>query len=204
MIPKQECQKIIQQTESYLTDMLLPFWMERSPDPEYGGFLPHFDSTGKPTGETTKSFLSQIRLLYTMSSAHRAGYGGGRCAELARMVAGFLLDHYWDPDWGGWAWIADRAGKITCWDKVGYGQCFSIYAFSEYFLATGDPRGRDAALRSYDAVARHMAEQIAHLLAKPRMATAIGQKAPGLRCFRCRRWRRRLQKRLTACRTIRA
>ena len=43
-------------------------------------------------------------------------------------------------------------------DKVGYGHCFGIYAFSEYSLATGDPLGKEMALRSYDAVCRHMAD----------------------------------------------
>ncbi|MHC4716752.1 MAG: AGE family epimerase/isomerase, partial [Planctomycetota bacterium] len=42
--------------------------------------------------------------------------------------------------------------------KIGYGQAFAIYAFSEYFLATGDPRGRDAAQRTFDAVMTRMAD----------------------------------------------
>ena len=120
--------------------------------------MSYFDRHGRPTGETTKTFLMQIRMLYTMSSAHRFGYGGGRCAELAEMGARFIADRYWDAQYDGWFWIADRAGSPTVLDKVGYGQCFAIYAFSEYFLATGDPLGEEMALRSYDAVCRHMAD----------------------------------------------
>jgi mannose 2-epimerase len=148
----------LEKTEAYLTDTLLPFWIERSPDLEFGGFLTHFDRSGKPTGETVKTFLMQIRMLYTMASAHRAGYGEGRCAELATMGAELILDHYWDDQHDGWQWIADREGNVTCTDKIGYGQCFGVYAFSEYFLATGDERGRHAALRTYDAICRHMAD----------------------------------------------
>ncbi len=145
--------------KAYLTETLLPFWVKNSPDPEYGGFLTHFDANGNPTGETPKTFLIQIRMLYTLSSAHRAGYGqDGRCAELAREGADFIIDHYWDEKYDGWCWIADRKGNVTCKDKVGYGQCFAIYAFSEYFLAIGDERGRATALRTYDAIARHMTD----------------------------------------------
>jgi mannobiose 2-epimerase len=144
--------------ETYLRSSLLPFWLERSPDPQYGGFLTYFDRHGQPTGETTKTFLMQIRMLYTLSSAHRYGYGKGRCAELAKMGANFIADHYWDDLYGGWFWIADRAGQPTVLDKVGYGQCFAIYAFSEYFLATGDPLGKELALRSYDLVCANMAD----------------------------------------------
>ena len=153
-----EITDILQRTETYLKDTLLPFWLERSPDPEFGGFLTYFDRRGRLTGETTKTFLMQIRMLYTLSSAHRFGYGGGRCAELASLGARFITDHYWDKERDGWFWIADRAGTPTVLDKVGYGQTFGIYAFSEYFLATGDPLGKEMALRSYDAVCRHMAD----------------------------------------------
>jgi mannose 2-epimerase len=153
-----EIKNVLTRTETYLREHLLPFWIERSPDPEYGGFLSYFDRRGQPTGETTKTFLMQIRTLYTMSSAHRYGYGGGRCAELASMGARFIAEHYWDTDQDGWFWIADRSGTPTVLDKVGYGQCFGIYAFSEYFLATGDPLGKEMALRSYDAVCRYMAD----------------------------------------------
>ena len=148
----------LEHTERYLTQKLLPFWIERSPDPEAGGFLTYFDRHGQPTGETTKTFLMQSRMLYTMSSAHRAGYGGGQCGELARMGAEFILDHYWDDAHGGWFWIADRLGKPLVTSKIGYGQCFGMYAFSEYFLATGDKRGRKAAERTHAAVCQHMAD----------------------------------------------
>ena len=158
MPTKDEIRDILNRTRTYLTQVLLPFWIKHAPDPEFGGYLTHFDATGKRTGETTKTFLMQIRTLYTMASAHRAGYGEGACAELAQRGARFILDHYWDDEYDGWIWIADRQGNPTCWDKIGYGQCFGVYAFSEYALATGDERGREAALRSYDAVCRHMVD----------------------------------------------
>ncbi len=158
MIDRNRIQSILDRSEKYLTSTLLPFWIERSVDRQAGGFLTYFDRDGKPTGETVKTFLMQIRMLYTMSSAHRFGYGGGRCAELAKWAADFILQHYWDQEHDGWIWIADRHGNPTFQGKIGYGQCFGIYAFSEYFLATGDERGRQAALRTYDAVGRHMVD----------------------------------------------
>ncbi|NLE45439.1 MAG: N-acylglucosamine 2-epimerase [Chloroflexi bacterium] len=151
-----EVRATLDHIEAYLRETLLPFWIERSPDRGVGGFLTYFDSQGRPTGETVKTFLMQIRMLYTMSSIHRAGLDDGRCAELARMGAEFILDHYWDDAHDGWIWIADRYGAPLVASKIGYGQCFAMYAFSEYFMATGDERGREAALRTYDAVGRHM------------------------------------------------
>jgi len=151
-----EVNNMLARTRGYLTGMLLPFWLQNARDPKGDGFLTYFDRHGRRTGKTDKTFLMQIRTLYTMASAHRAGYGGGRCAELAREGARFIVDNYWDSDHDGWFWIADRAGTPTVTAKVGYGQCFGIYAFSEYALATGDEFGRQMALRSYDSVCRHM------------------------------------------------
>lgn len=156
MPPQAEIQQVLGHLETYLNNSLLPFWMDNGPDPQFGGVLAYFDRHGKPTGETDKPFLMQIRMLYTMSSAHRFGFGGKRSAELAADMARFIAAHYWDDQHDGWYWIADRAGKPTILEKVGYGHCFGIYAFSEYFLATGDPLGKEMAQRSYDAVCRHM------------------------------------------------
>lgn len=142
----------------YLEETLLPFWIERSPDHEAGGFLTHFDALGRPGGATTKSFLSQIRLLFAFSHAVRHGYGGPRCVELARRAADFLLAHYADAEHDGWIWMADRRGRWLHDGKIGYGQCFGMYAFAEYWLATKDPRAREAMAWTYDGVARHMAD----------------------------------------------
>lgn len=158
MPAEKEISGFLKKTESYLSDVLMPFWMERSVDRLYGGFLPHFDRNGRPTGETSKTFLSQVRMLYAMASTHRAGFGGGGCEGLARWAADFLLDHLWDDGHEGWIWIADREGKPINTCKVGYGQVFGLYAFSEYFMATGDGRGRAAAERTYAAICKHMVD----------------------------------------------
>jgi len=158
MPTRNEINALREKTETYLVDVLMPFWMERSVDKEFGGFLPYFDRDGRPTGETAKTYLSQVRMLYAMASTHRAGYGNGRCEELSRWAADFLLKHLWDEKNLGWVWIADRRGAPTVTAKVGYGQVFGLYAFSEYFMATNDERGRIAANRTYDAIFKHMAD----------------------------------------------
>ncbi len=123
MPEKNEIRDLRERTHSYLVNSLLPFWIHRSPDPEYGGFLSYFDRDGRATGETVKPFLMQIRMLFAMSAAHRAGYGDGRCAELARRAADFIIEHYWDPEHEGWYWIADRDGTS---DIQGQGRLRSL------------------------------------------------------------------------------
>jgi mannobiose 2-epimerase len=140
----------------HLEEQLLPFWMERSPDSDHGGFMTWFDELGEPTGETSKTFLGHVRLVFAFSAAHRAGFGDGLALDLAHRAADFVEEHFWDERHGGWTWIADRDGGITCDAKVGYGQAFALYAFSEYTLATGQERGRAAVERTFEVVSERM------------------------------------------------
>lgn len=148
-------QRCLAEMETHLHEQLLPFWIERSPDYDAGGFLTHFDRNGEPTGETSKTLVMQLRMIFTMASAHRAGLGDGKCAELARHGVDFVTQHMWDDAHGGWHWICERDGTPTVSDKIMYGHSFGVYAMSEYGLATGDPRGREWAERTFDVMQRN-------------------------------------------------
>jgi mannose 2-epimerase len=142
----------------HLTQELLPFWLTRCRDGVNGGFITHFDSQGHDTGEDQKSLIAQTRSVYTMSAAHRAGYGGGVCADFARHGVDFLLTKMRDPQHGGFCWTVDRRGEVQIDKKILYGLSFVIYALSEYTLATGDPRGIEHAQETFDLVQRHCAD----------------------------------------------
>ena len=142
----------------HLTRELLPFWLTRCKDEVHGGFITHFDSQGRDTGEDQKSLIAQTRSVYTWSSAHRAGYGGGVCADFARHGVDFLLAKMRDPQHGGFYWTVDRRGNVQSDRKILYGLSFVIYALSEYTLATGDPRGIEHATATFDLVQRHCAD----------------------------------------------
>ena len=143
------------EAEGHLINELLPFWLNRIKDEQYGGFITHFDRDGKYTGEDEKSLISQTRSVYTMSSAHRAGYGNGVCAEIAEYGVDFMINKMWDKEHGGFYWMADRKGRIKTDKKIIYGQSFAIYCLSEYFLATGNPRGLEFAEETFDLIHQH-------------------------------------------------
>jgi len=141
-----------------LTEGLLPFWLARCRDDVHGGFITHFDQHGRDTGEDQKSLIAQTRSVFTFASAHRAGYGGGQCAEFARHGVDFLLDRMWDREYGGFYWTVDRKGDVQIDKKILYGLSFAIYALSEYTLATGDQRGIEYAQKTLDLLQRHCAD----------------------------------------------
>jgi mannose 2-epimerase len=136
----------------HLQNELLPFWLERCIDRRHGGYLTHFDAAGEDTGVDEKSLIAQTRTLFTMASAHRAGYGEGACLAAARHGLDFLLERFADADHGGFHWLTDRAGRPLDRRKIVYGHSFAIYALAETALAVGDPRARAAAETTFALV----------------------------------------------------
>jgi mannobiose 2-epimerase len=148
----------LEECRKHLTTELLPFWLNRCKDDKNGGFITHFDRDGKDAGTDEKSLISQTRTVYTMSAAHRAGYGGGKCAEYARHGVDFLIDKMWDKEYGGFFWMMDRKGNVAIDKKILYGFSFAMYSLSEYTLATGDPRGLQYAEKVFDLIQKYAAD----------------------------------------------
>jgi len=155
---REEVIKIREEAQHHLNNELLPFWTSRMVDEKNGGFITHFDKDGKDTGEDEKSLVAQTRCLYTVSSAHRAGYGNGKLAVMAKHGADFLIGKMWDRENEGFFWMMDRKGKVKIDRKIIYGHSFAIYALSEYTLATGDPRGIEYAEKVFDLVQKYCAD----------------------------------------------
>jgi mannose/cellobiose epimerase-like protein (N-acyl-D-glucosamine 2-epimerase family) len=148
----------LEECKKHLTTELLPFWLDRCKDEKNGGFITHFDKDGNDTGEDEKSLIAQSRTVYTMASAHRAGYGNGKCAEYAKHGVDFLIEKMWDNKYGGFFWTVDRKGNVAIDKKIIYGFSFAIYSLSEYTLATGDPRGAEYAEKVFDLMQKYCAD----------------------------------------------
>jgi len=157
---KKELLQFKSQAENHLRNELLPFWTARMIDKKNGGYITHFDSEGNDTGEDEKSLIAQTRCLYTVSSAHRAGYGEGILAGMAKHGIDFLLERMWDNESGGFFWMADRKGNVKIDKKIIYGHSFAIYSLSEYTLATGDPRGVEYAEKVFDLLQKYCVDSM--------------------------------------------
>jgi mannobiose 2-epimerase len=155
---KVEINKYLKEAENHLVNELLPFWTTRMMDYDNGGYITHFDKDGKDTGEDEKSLIAQSRSLYTLSSAHRAGYGGGEFARLAEHGINFMIDKMWDKEHGGFYWMTDRSGDVKIDKKILYGLSFAIYSLSEYSLASGDPRGTEYAEKTFDLIQKYCSD----------------------------------------------
>jgi len=77
-----------------------------------------------------KSLIAQARTVYTMSSAHRAGWGDGLCAEYAKHGVEFLLDKMWDER----GFFYFRKGRFMT-NKIPYmrwSQAWGFHALTTY------------------------------------------------------------------------
>ncbi|HOV73579.1 MAG TPA: AGE family epimerase/isomerase [Candidatus Hydrogenedentes bacterium] len=161
MTTKARLELFLKEVSHHLHNELIPFWMTHGEDKEYGGFLTYLDRNGNPTGETLKTLICQTRMIYTASSAHRAGLGGGYFLDSARQGVEFLIKHFWDHEFGGWIWTTERDGTPVNQSKIGYGQSFGIYCLSEYARASNDPRGLEWALKTYQVLQTEAADNYA-------------------------------------------
>ena len=155
---KKELVSLKNQMEDHLVNELLPFWTRRMVDYKNGGFITHFDRDGNDTGDDEKSLISQTRCLYTLASAHRAGYGNGEFPGIAKHGIDFLIRKMWDRKFDGFFWMADRKGNIKINQKIIYGQSFAIYSLSEYALATGDPVGKEYSMKVFDLIQKYCSD----------------------------------------------
>ncbi|MCX6225153.1 MAG: AGE family epimerase/isomerase [Bacteroidia bacterium] len=158
MINKNELSTFKKEAENHLVNELLPFWITRMTDEVNGGYITHFDKDGNDSGEDEKSLIAQTRCLYTLASAHRAGYGDGKFARLAKHGADFLINKMWDKEFGGFFWMMDRKGNVKIDQKIIYGHSFAIYSLSEYTLATNDPHGIEYAEKVFDLIQKYCAD----------------------------------------------
>lgn len=149
---------LLNQTERYLRDKLLPFWTARIVEPKFGGFQTNYDRDGRRTAVTHKTLLCQGRSIFTLSHALRLGYDWPGARDMIRQGVDFLFRHFRDPEFDGYYWIVTEDGRPEDDSKVIYGHAFLIYALSEHAIVTGEERSRQEACRLFDLLAARAAD----------------------------------------------
>lgn len=76
----------------------------------------------------------------------------------AKQGVDFFINHFWDKKNAGWCWKVARNGDVIDDGKLTYGQCFGIYAMTEYYLATGDVRGLEYAEKTFESLQLNVAD----------------------------------------------
>jgi len=119
-----------------LTANILPFWMRFTVDRENGGFYGVIDCDLRVHRQAPRASVINSRILWTFSAAARiledAAY-----RETAHRAYDYIVDKFWDKEYGGVYWTLDYQGRPLNIRKQIYAQAFAAYGMAEYFRATG-------------------------------------------------------------------
>ena len=142
-----------------LRDGIVPFWMERGIDTQYGGYLTSFDENGRPAGDTQKLIVTQTRMIWGLS-AFGGYYKDEHMLSAATQGVDFFIRHFWDDTHGGWYWKTARNGDVIDHGKLVYGQSFAIYALAEHYRNTGDTRSLRYAQQTFGLLQTYCADTL--------------------------------------------
>ncbi|HEY4976726.1 MAG TPA: AGE family epimerase/isomerase [Gaiellaceae bacterium] len=143
--------------ERELRQDILPFWAEHTIDREKGGFYGLIANDLKVDTEAPKGSVLNTRILWTFSAALRS-WPEPLYRELADRAYAYLLEHFWDDRHSGLVWTVDSQGAFLDDRKQTYGQAFGVYAFSEYFRATGSEESLERAISLFKSIEAHALE----------------------------------------------
>ena len=119
-----------------VTENILPFWERYTVDREHGGFYGKVDCECGIDTQAPRAAVVDARILWTYSAACRLI--GPAWREMADRAWNYLIDKFWDREYGGIYWTVDYRGNTVSDRKQIYAQAFAIYGMTEYFRATGN------------------------------------------------------------------
>lgn len=154
--------EIREELNSLLRDSIIPFWLDRSIDSSYGGYLTSFDEDGAATADTVKNIVTQSRMVWGFSNLREFSKpeDAQRMKEAANQGVEFLLSKFWDQKHGGFYWLVDRDGTVNEPAKLTYGQSFGVYALSEHFLIFQDKRSLQHATECFNLLQIYAADTL--------------------------------------------
>ncbi|HOU11883.1 MAG TPA: AGE family epimerase/isomerase [Anaerolineae bacterium] len=147
-------QTYIHKAETELRENILPFWIAHTVDKERGGFYGELSNTLDVDKDAPRGALLSARILWTYSAAYKR-YRAPEYLAMAQWTYDDLLTRFWDATHGGLYWMVGANGELLRPRKQIYGQAFGIYAFAEYYSATGEPGALDKAIALFRLMEEH-------------------------------------------------
>lgn len=133
-------------------------------DADSGGFIERVPQEWAklPEEERSKHVVYQARVTWTAAEVARLRPGLRETyLPYARHGFEFLQSKLWDAEQGGFYWTVRQDGALSeaNTDKHGYGQAFGIYAAATFYLASGDERAIDLAMKGFEWLEKHAHDQ---------------------------------------------
>lgn len=151
---KEEIQRLCVEVRAELENNILPFWMKEMKDDEQGGFYGRISGDNVLDKSASKGAILNARILWTFSAAYRV-LRKNEYLEMATRAKRYLLDYFYDFEFGGVYWEVDSAGNSLDTKKQIYAIGFAIYGLSEYTRATGDVEALDFAKKLFEVIEKY-------------------------------------------------
>ena len=139
--------------QQLLEENILRFWADRMYDPK-GGFYGRMDGHNVLHPEAERGAVLNARLLWSFSAAYRV-LGKPEYLQMATHAKDYIEAHFLDREQGGIYWSVTADGQPLDTHKQVYAQAFALYAFSEYYRATGDEQAFQTAIAFFRIIEEH-------------------------------------------------
>jgi mannobiose 2-epimerase len=133
---------------------ILHYWELYSIDREGGGFVGRIDQENFVHLQSPKGSVLNTRILWSFSAVYHYTHNPLHL-ELATRAYHYIREYFSDPEFGGIYWSVDRHGKMLDIHKQIYAQAFGIYAMSEYYRVTKNPKALEMALEWYGLIEKY-------------------------------------------------
>lgn len=142
--------KLAQQYKSELLDRVMPFWMEKSIDSEFGGYFTCLERDGE-VFDTDKFIWLQGREVWMLATLYNKVEQRREWLDAAIQGAEFLKAHGHDGRLN-WYFALDREGHPLVEPYNIFSYTFAVLAFGQLSLATGNREYADIAKKTFDIV----------------------------------------------------
>lgn len=142
--------KLALQYKSELLDKVVPFWLEKSQDKEFGGYFTCLNRDGS-VFDTDKFIWLQGREVWMFATLYNKVEKRPEWLECAIQGAEFLKKHGHDGNLN-WYFSLDREGNPLVEPYNIFSYTFAVIAFGQLSIATGNQEYADIAKKTFDIV----------------------------------------------------
>lgn len=147
-------QPITSTLQGYQTELtvelhkILAYWLQYTPDEENGGFYGKIDHENKVYADAPKGSVLHARILWAFSAAHNLETNADYLLQAQRAYQ-YIIQNFIDQENGGVYWTVTYKGEPLDTKKQVYANAFTIYALSEYHIASGNAQAKELAVSLY-------------------------------------------------------
>lgn len=142
-----------------LLNNILPYWMNNMVDITNGGFYGRISAHEEVFADAEKGAVLNTRILWTFSAAYRL-LKDPAYLEIADRAKQYIIQHFFDHEYGGVYWSLDYKGQPKDTKKQIYALGFAIYGLSEYHRSTGDEESLKYAIDIFHSIEKHSFDSV--------------------------------------------